>query len=112
MWQWLCFEQYSLEPNIGTARFWLRSLRRTPEELGERLLEKQQKGAAALTVLELGLGDRSFLLGDQVSLADVALYAYTHVAPDAGLPLEPYPAIRGWIRRVESESWWAPITAR
>jgi glutathione S-transferase len=112
MWQWLCFEQYSLEPNIGTARFWLKSMRRTPEELGDKLLEKQGKGAAALAVLERGLANRAFLLGDQVSLADVALYAYTHVAPDAGLTLEPYPAISAWIHRFESEPWWQPITAR
>ena len=112
MWQWLCFEQYSLEPNIGTARFWLKSMRRTPETLGDTLVEKLSKGAAALAVLERGLDSRSFLLGDQVSLADVSLYAYTHVAPEAGLTLEPYPAIRAWIRRFESEPWWQPITAR
>jgi glutathione S-transferase len=112
MWQWLCFEQYSLEPNIGTARFWLKSMRRTPEELGDKLVEKLGKGAAALAVLERGLANRAFLLGDQVSLADVSLYAYTHVAPDAGLPLEPYPAISAWIHRFESEPWWEPITAR
>ena len=112
MWQWLCFEQYSLEPNIGTARFWLKSMRRTPEELGEKLVEKQAKGADALDVLERGLEGRSWLLGEQHSLADIALYAYTHVAPDAGLSLEPYPEIRAWIARLEAEPYWAPITAR
>ena len=83
------------------------------EYLGEQqLVALQGKGAAALAVLERGLADRAFLLGDQVSLADVALYAYTHVAPDAGLALEPYPAIGAWLRRFESEPWWEPITAR
>jgi glutathione S-transferase len=112
MWQWLCFEQYNLEPNIGTARFWLTSMKRTPEELGEKLVEKQAKGADALDVLERGLEGRSWLLGEQHSLADIALYAYTHVAPDAGLSLEPYPEIRAWIARLEAEPYWAPITAR
>ena len=111
MWQWMCFEQYNLEPNIGTARFWLASLKRTPEELGERLTEKHTKGREALAVLERGLEGRQFLVADAYSLADIALYAYTHVAADAGLPLDPYPAIRAWIGRIEREPRWAPITA-
>ena len=110
MWQWMCFEQYNLEPNIGTARFWLASLKRTPEELGDRLLEKHQKGREALGVLEQGLEGRPFLVGERYSLADIALYAYTHVAGEAGLPLEDYPAIRAWIGRVEQQPGWAPIT--
>ncbi len=112
MWQWLCFEQYNLEPNIGTARFWRKSLGKTPEELGDKLTDKLAKGADALEVLERGLQGRSWLLGEQHSLADVALYAYTHLAPEAGLSLEPYPEIRAWIRRLEAEPYWAPITAR
>jgi glutathione S-transferase len=112
MWQWLCFEQYNLEPNVGTARFWLRSLGKTPAELGEKLTEKLDKGRQALDVLERGLAGREFLVGDRYSLADIGLYAYTHVAPEAGLPLDGYPAIRAWIARVESQPGWAPITAR
>ena len=112
MWQWMCFEQYNLEPAIGTARFWLRSQRRTAEELGERLTEKLNAGRAALEVLEKGLSGRNFLVGDFYSLADIALYAYTHVAPEAGIDLHPYPAIRSWIRNIESERRWAPITSR
>jgi glutathione S-transferase len=112
MWQWLCFEQYNLEPAIGTARFWLRSQGRTAEELGDRLTEKLHAGRAALDVLEKGLTGRNFLVGDLYSLADIALYAYTHVAPEAGFDLQPYPAIRHWIRNVESEPRWAPITSR
>jgi len=112
MWQWLCFEQYNLEPNIGTARYWLRSLGRTEAELGDRLEEKRRGGSAALAVLEQGLAEREFLVADQLTLADIALYAYTHVAPEAGFALEPYPRIRAWLRRLESEPRWAPITAR
>ncbi|MCX7056679.1 MAG: glutathione S-transferase family protein [Proteobacteria bacterium] len=112
MWHWLCFEQYNLEPNIGTARFWRVSQKRTPEELGDKLVEKLAKGAEALAVLERQLTGRSWVLGEQHSLADVSLYAYTHVAPEAGLTLEPYPEIRAWIRRIEAEPYWEPISAR
>jgi glutathione S-transferase len=110
MWQWLCFEQYNLEPNVGTARFWLQSLRKTRDELGEKLTEKLEKGRQALAVLERGLTGREFLVGDRYSLADIALYAYTHVAPEGGFELEAYSAIRAWIARVERQADWAPIT--
>jgi glutathione S-transferase len=111
LWQWLCFEQYNLEPNIGTARFWLTSLRKTPAELGERLTEKTAKGHEALAVLERGLTDSAFLVADRFTLADIALFAYTHVAPEAGLSLDAYPAIRAWIARVAAQPGHAPITA-
>ena len=111
MWQWLCFEQYNLEPNIGTARFWLHSLHRTREALGAALVEKHAKGHDALKVLERGLAGRRFLVGERYSLADIALYAYTHVAPEAEMPLDDYPAIRAWIGRIEAEPRWQPITA-
>ena len=111
LWQWLCFEQYNLEPNIGTARFWLTSLHKTPADLGERLTEKTAKGHEALAVLERGLSGKPFLVADRFTLADVALYAYTHVAPEAGIDLGIYPAIRAWIARVASQAEHAPITA-
>ena len=111
LWQWLCFEQYNLEPNIGTARFWLTSLHKTPLELGERLIEKTAKGREALDVLERGLADKTFLVADRFTLADIALYAYTHVAPEAGLDLDAYPAVRAWLSRVSSQPGHAPITA-
>lgn len=111
MWQWMCFEQYDLEPNIGTARFWLTSLHKTPEELGERLAEKLRKGRAALALLEGGLARKQFLVADRFTLADIALYAYTHVAADAGMPLDGYPAIRAWLARVAAQPRHAPITA-
>ena len=111
MTQWLCFEQYNLEPNVATARYWLHSLHKTPAELGQKLEDKRVQGFAALGVLEQGLQGRSYLVGERCSLADYALYAYTHVAPEGGFPLENYPAIRAWIARVEAEPHWAPITA-
>ena len=112
MWQWMCFEQYSLEPNIGTARFWIASLGKSESELGDKLEEKRRNGHAALAVLEQGLAGREFLVGERYSLADVALYAYTHVAPEGGFALEAYPAIRAWCTRVAAEPGHVPITSR
>lgn len=111
MWQWMCFEQYNLEPNIATLRFWLK-LGRTRAELGEKLVEKKKNGYAALDVLEESLRDREYLAAGQYSLADIALYAYTHVAHEGGFDLAPYPAIRAWCERVEQQPSWAPITER
>ncbi len=110
MWHWMCFEQYNLEPNLGTVRFWLTSLKKTPAELGEKLPEKMERGRQALDVLEKGLEKRRFLVGERYSLADIALYAYTHVSPEGGFSLEPYPNVRAWIERVASQPGYAPIT--
>ncbi len=111
VWQWLGFEQYQLEPGIGTVRFWLNSLGRTPAELGDRYAERFQRGADALAVLERGLAGRRWLVGDGVTLADIALFAYTHVAGEAGYHLEAYPAIQSWIVAFKSLPWYSPITA-
>ena len=111
MWQWMCFEQYNLEPNIGTARFWLTSLHKTPAELGERLAGKLHKAYDALDVLERGLSGRHFLVAERFTLADISLYAYTHVAAEAHISLEAYPAIRAWLARVAAQPRHVPITA-
>jgi glutathione S-transferase len=111
MWQWMCFEQYQLEPGVGTVRFWLKSLRKTPAELGERYQERFQRGADALAVLERGLAGRRWLVGTAVTLADIALFAYTHVAEEAGYRLADYPAVGAWIRDFKALPWYAPITA-
>lgn len=102
MWQWMCFEQYNLEPNVAAVRFWM-SMGKTRAELGEKLVEKKKLGYAALDVLEEGLRDRSYLAGNQYSLADISLFAYTHVAHEGGFDLEPYPSIRSWCDRVASQ---------
>jgi glutathione S-transferase len=86
-------------------------LGKTPEELGERLGEKLAKAHEALVVLEKGLQEREFLVAERFTLADISLYAYTHVAPEGGVSLEPYPAVRAWMRRVASQPRHAPITA-
>ena len=110
MGQWMCFEQYQLEPGIGTVRFWLKSLKKTPAELGERYTERFQRGADALAVLERGLAGREWLVGGTPTLADIALFAYTHVAGEAGYRLADYPAISAWIARFKALPWYAPIT--
>jgi glutathione S-transferase len=109
VWQWLCFEQYNLEPNVATVRFWVKILGKTAAELGERLTEKVTKGYEALAVLERGLEDREFLVADRFTLADIALYAYTHVAPEGGMSLAAYPKIRAWMTRVAAQPRHAPI---
>ena len=110
MWQWMSFEQYQLEPGIGTVRFWLKSLKKTPAELGERYTERFQRGADALAVLERGLTGREWLVGGTPTLADISLFAYTHVAGEAGYLLADYPAVSAWIARFKSLPWYAPIT--
>jgi glutathione S-transferase len=111
VWRWLCFEQYNLEPNVATIRFWVKILHKTAAQLGERLTEKLSKGYEALGVLELGLDGREFLVADRFTLADIALYAYTHVAPEGGVSLDAYPNIRAWMARVAAQPRHAPITA-
>lgn len=110
MWQWMSFEQYQLEPGIGTVRFWLKSLKKTPDELGERYTERFQRGADALAVLERGLAGREWLVGGTPTLADIALFAYTHVAGEAGYRLADHPAVSAWIARFRTLPWYAPIT--
>lgn len=112
MWQWMCFEQYHLEPSIGTVRFWVSMLHKTRADLGEKLIEKKKSGYAALDVLEEGLNGRRYLSADHYSLADISLFAYTHVAHEGGFDLAPYPNVRAWCDRVSSQPKWAPITER
>ena len=111
MWQWMCFEQYQLEPGVATVRFWLHSLHKTPQELGDRYTERFQRGKDALAVLNGALTGRRWLVGEAVSLADIALFAYTHVADEGGFRLADYPAIVAWIDGFKRLPWYAPITA-
>jgi glutathione S-transferase len=99
VWQWLFFEQNLFEPNVGTARFWRLTGRdaERPEVFAARLESAQ----AALAVLDEGVRGREFLLGDRYTVADVSLYAYAHVAGDAGLDMSAYPAVGEWLGRVE-----------
>jgi glutathione S-transferase len=98
--QWLFFEQYSHEPYIAVARFWAIAGITPPEDDAEA---KRRGGVAALRAMEGHLAGREFLVGDRYTIADIGLYAYTHVAPEGGFELEPYPAIRDWLGRVEAQ---------
>ena len=99
MFEWLFWEQYSHEPYIAVARFQLRYLGKSVESLDPKLVER---GLAALQRLEDALTDSDFLVGDAVSLADVALVAYTRCADEGGFDLSGFPAVQGWIGRVET----------
>mgnify|MGYP001196742809 CR=1 FL=1 len=109
--QWMFFEQYSHEPNIATARFWLHHTELTPERRAA-LAEKKRLGDAALGVMESHLGaSRTYFVGERYTIADIALYAYTHVADEGGFDLAPFPAVRAWLARVASQPGHVPITA-
>jgi glutathione S-transferase len=99
MFEWLFWEQYSHEPYIAVARFQMRYLGKPVESLEPRLVER---GLAALQLLEDALTDSDFLVGDAVSLADVALVAYTRCADEGGFDLAGFPAVQAWIGRVET----------
>ncbi len=101
--QWMFFEQYSHEPYIATTRYWIRFL-----DAGDRFAEHREKGHAALAVLEQQLAERDFLV-DRYSIADIALFAYTHVAHEGGFDLAPYPAIRAWLDRVRATPGFVPM---
>jgi len=98
---WMCFEQYSHEPNIATLRFWTHA--GLLDQRAALVPGKREAGGAALGVMEGHLAKRSFFAAERYTIADIALYAYTHVAEEGGFPLAPYPAIRGWLARVASQ---------
>lgn len=103
--QWLFFEQYSHEPNIATPRFWLKTkvLEDTPFNK-ELLAQKQRAGNQALSVMNQHLETRAFFVGERYTIADIALYAYTHVAGEGGFELSQYPAVVRWLQRVRNEA--------
>ena len=105
--QWLFFEQYSHEPNIAVARFWVIA-GITPSEADAEA--KRRGSIAALDAMERHLADRAFLVGERYTIADIALYAYTHVAPEAGFDLAGYPAINAWLERVAAQPGHIVIT--
>jgi glutathione S-transferase len=108
--QWMFFEQYDHEPAIAVARFWLAYSGRA-EEFADRLPERQAAGRRALAAMEQHLDGRSYLVGNRLTLADLALYAYTHVAHEGGFDLELFPAVLDWLNGVASEPGHVPIYA-
>ena len=108
--QWMNVEQYRLEPNIGTPRFWITELK-VGDQRRAQIAEKLKAGNAALGIVEAHLSKTPFLAGGSYSIADICVFAYSHVAEEAGYDLAPYPALRQWFTRVEAEPRHVPITA-
>ncbi len=105
--QWLFFEQYSHEPNIAVARFWVIA-GITPSQADAEA--KRRGGITALRAMESRLAEREYLVGERYTIADTALYAYTHVAPEAGFELDAYPGITAWLERVAAQPGHILIT--
>ena len=99
--QWQFFEQYSHEPYIAVARFISKYLG-LPEERREEYQSKQAGGHKALKVMEDQLSTTDYLVSDKMSISDISLYGYTHVASEGGFDLSKYPAIQNWINRIQS----------
>ena len=106
--QWMFFEQYSHEPYVAVARFWLT---KGIEVSAEDLAERQRVGYLALDAMEGHLAGKEYLVGERYSIADIALYAYTHVAHEGGFDLGGYPAVRAWLERVATRPGHVPIDA-
>jgi glutathione S-transferase len=105
--QWMFFEQYSHEPNIAVVRFLVAYSGRPTDE--SELAPRRKGGYAALDAMEGHLAGREFLVADRYSIADIALYAYTHVAGEGGFDLAGYPAIADWLERVAAQPGHVPI---
>ena len=108
--QWMFFEQYSHEPFVATPRYICRHFPADHPRRAE-LPARLEKGHAALRVMEGHLATRQFFVNDRYGIADIALYAYTHVAPDGGLDLAPYPKVREWLARVAAQPHYAQLLA-
>jgi glutathione S-transferase len=110
--QWLFFEQYSHEPNVATVRYWV-SIRGTELSPVERelVVSKRKQGHRALGVMDAHLAKRRWFVGDRYTIADIALYAYTHVADEGGFDLAAYPSVRAWLDRVRAQPGHVRIDA-
>ncbi len=106
--QWMFFEQYSHEPNIATSRFWLKHVD-MDEAQRMALQQKRMLGYAALDVMEQHLTNRDFFVEDRYSIADIALFAYTHVADEGGFDLAPFAHVRAWLDRVRNVPGFVPM---
>jgi glutathione S-transferase len=106
--QWLFFEQYSHEPYIAVVRFW--HFANLLERNVDALPEKMKRGYHALDVMEEHLSDKKFFVAERYTIADIGLYAYTHVANEGGFDLDPYRSISAWLKRVESQDNHIRIT--
>jgi glutathione S-transferase len=105
--QWMFFEQYKHEPAIAVTRFWVAMAPDPPP--AEEIEKRRREGVVALKILERQLREREYLVGERLTIADIALYAYTHVAEEAGFDLGPLPAVRAWLGRVAAQPGWIGI---
>jgi glutathione S-transferase len=108
--QWLFFEQYQHEPAIAVVRFWI-AYSGEPGRYASQIGDRRAAGYVALDAMEGHLAGREFFVGSRYSIADIGLYAYTHVAGEGGFELAGYPAIRAWLDRVAAEPGHVPIEA-
>jgi len=109
--QWMFFEQYSHEPFVATSRFIVKHMPADSPRHAE-LPDRMAKGRAALAVMESQLARQPFFVGQAYTLADIALYAYTHVAHEAHFDLTPYEAVRAWMERVASQPGYVSLYQR
>ncbi|MGF1566690.1 MAG: glutathione S-transferase family protein [Nodosilinea sp.] len=109
---WMFFEQYSHEPNIATSRFWRAYVPSLNAYQEAALPYKQDQGYAALGVMEQHLATHRYFGQDQYTIADIALYAYTHVAPEGGFNLGLFPHIQRWLQDVAAQPGYVPITSQ
>jgi len=107
--QWMFFEQHSLEPNIGAAYFWLALIKGGRELRQHALDDWMENGYRALGVMEMHLVKHDFFVDGRFTIADIALYAYTHLAEQCDFDLARYPAVRAWIGRVAAEPGHVPM---
>jgi glutathione S-transferase len=113
MLRWMFWEQYNHEPNIATLRFWRTMIGADQLTDLQRAIvpSKQAAGEAALALMDEHLATHRFLVADRLTLADIALYAYTHVAEEGGFDLTRVPAVQAWLARVAEQPGHLPITA-
>ena len=107
--QWMFFEQHSLEPNIGAAYFWLALIKGGRDLQSHALEDWMEHGHRALHVMETHLKRNDYFAAGHFTIADIALYAYTHVAEQCDFELTDYPAIRSWLARIENEPGYVPM---
>ncbi len=108
--QWMFFEQHSVEPNLGSAHFWLTLVKGGRELQLHAVEDWTEQGYRALRVMEKHLEGHRFFAAGRYTIADIALYAYTHIAHECGFDLTGVPAIRGWLKRVADQPGHVPIT--
>jgi glutathione S-transferase len=113
MLRWMFFEQYNHEPNVATLRFWIAFVgeAKLSEAQRSQIPAKRAAGDAALALMDEHLAGRDFFVGGRLSLADIALYAYTHVADEGGFDFSRYPALCRWLRRIEAQPGYLAMAA-